>query len=52
MEYLQANGFKEKAHPDVLSCFEHEYEKDGVSYMDVYIHVDSVAKTESFTTFS
>ena len=52
MEYLQANGFKEKARPDVLSCFEHEYEQDGTHYMDVYIHVDSVARTESFTSFS
>ena len=52
MEYLQANGFKEKPKPDVLSCFEHEYKKDGMQYMDVYIHVDSVAKTESFTSFS
>jgi len=52
MAYLQANGFREKPHPDVLSCFEHEYEKDGVHYMDVYIHVDSVARTESFTSFS
>ena len=52
MEYLQANGFKEKPKPDVISCFEHEYERDGVQYMDVYIHVDSVARTESFTTFS
>nr|MBR4281102.1 helix-turn-helix domain-containing protein [Clostridia bacterium] len=52
LEYMQANGFKEKSHPDILSCFEHEYEKDGVHYMDVYIHVDSVVKTESFTSFS
>ena len=52
MEYLQANGFKEKPKPDAISCFEHEYERDGVQYMDVYIHVESVAKTESFTTFS
>lgn len=52
MAYLQANGFKEKTPADTISCFEHEYEKDGVHYMDVYIHVDSVVKTESFTTFS
>lgn len=52
MEHLQANGFKEKPKPDVLSCFEHEYQRDGVHYMDVYIHVDSVARTESFTNFS
>lgn len=52
MEYLQANGFKEKTPPGMISCFEHEYEQDDVHYMDVYIHVDSVVKTESFTTFS
>ena len=52
MEYLGANGFREKPQPDVLSCFEHEYDKDGVHYMDVYIHVDGVARTESFTSFS
>ncbi len=52
MDYLQANGFREKPRENVLSCFEHEYDKDGVHYMDVYIHVDSVAKTESFTSFS
>ena len=52
MEYLQANGFKAKPQPYVLSCFEHEYQKNGIPYMDVYIHVDSVTKTESYTTFS
>ena len=52
MECLQANGFKEKPKEDVLSCFELEYKKDGMQYMDVYIHVDSVARTESFTSFS
>ena len=52
MAYLQANGFREKPHPDVLSCFEHEYDRGGTHYMDVYIHVDSVVKTESFTHFS
>ena len=51
-EYMQANGFREKPHPDTISCFEHEYDRDGVHYMDVYIHVDSVVKTESFTSFS
>lgn len=52
MDYLQANGFKERPKENVLSCFEHEYEKNGVHYMDVYIHVDSVTRTESFTNFS
>lgn len=52
MEYLQANGFKEKPKENVLSCFEYVYDKDGVTCMDVYIHVDSVSKTEAFTNFS
>ena len=52
MEYLQANGFKEKPKEDVLSCFEYVYEKNGRTCMDVYMHVDSVTKTEAFTNFS
>ncbi|MGN0553151.1 MAG: helix-turn-helix domain-containing protein [Oscillospiraceae bacterium] len=52
MEYLQANGFREKPKEGILSCFEYVYEKDGVTCMDVYIHVDSVSKTDSFTNFS
>lgn len=52
LEFLQANGFREKPREGILSCFEHEYEKEGATYMDVYIHVDSVSKTDSFTNFS
>lgn len=52
LEFLQANGFREKPKDDILSCFEHVYEKDGITCMDVYIHVDSVSKTDSFTNFS
>lgn len=52
MEFLQANGFCEKPNEDILSCFEHVYEKEGITCMDVYIHVDSVSKTNSFTNFS
>lgn len=52
LEHLQANGFREKPIEGVIPCFEHEYEKDGVSCLDVYIHVDSVSKADSFTDFS
>lgn len=52
LDFLQANGFREKTKNDILSCFEHVYEKDGITCMDVYIHVDSVSKTDSFTNFS
>lgn len=46
LEYLQAKNFREKQQENVLSCFEHEYEKNGRTYMDVYIHVDGVTRTD------
>lgn len=52
LEFLSVNGFREKPREDVLSCYEYEYEKDGMTCMDVYIHVDSVSKTDSFSNFS
>ena len=52
LKFLQANGFREKPKDDILSCFEYVYEKNGITCMDVYIHVDSVSKTEAFTNFS
>lgn len=52
MQFLHANGFCEKPKEGILSCFEHVYEKEGMACMDVYIHVDSVSKTDSFTNFS
>ncbi len=51
MEFLRTNGFREKPREDILSCFEHVYEKEGITCMDVYIHVDSVSRTDSFTNF-
>ena len=47
MDYLQVTSFKEKMPDDVLPCFEYEYDKDGVHYMDIYLHTGSVAKTEA-----
>lgn len=52
MKYLQANGFREKPKENILPCFEHEYEKEGIVCMDVYMHVDSVSKSDCFTSFS
>ncbi|MGN1416275.1 MAG: helix-turn-helix transcriptional regulator [Oscillospiraceae bacterium] len=37
MSYMQVNGIKHVEDKNILSCFEREYFKDGVSYMDVYI---------------
>lgn len=52
MEYLQANNFKEKHQENVISCFEHEYIKNNITYMDVFIHVDGVIKTDTFSIFN
>lgn len=52
LSFLQANGFREKPRDNILSCFEHVYEKESVTCMDVYIHVDSVSRTNSYTNFS
>lgn len=51
LEFLRVNGFQEKPREDTLSCFEYVYEKEGATCMDVYLHVDSVSKTDSFTNF-
>ena len=52
LEFMQANGFCEKPKDNILSCFEYVYVKNSITCMDVYIHVDSVSKTDSFTNFS
>lgn len=52
MEYLQANNFEEKNQENIVSCFEYEYKKNDITYMDVFIHVDSVTKTDAFSMFS
>lgn len=41
MRYMDINKLKHKRTKDILSCFEKEYETDGISYMDVYIAIES-----------
>ena len=52
MDFLQANNFKDKVSDDIISCFEHEYEKEGVHYMDIYVHIASVTKVDAYSTFN
>lgn len=51
MEFLEANNFKDKLCDDIICCFEHEYEKAGVVYMDIYVHTDSVTKADAHSAF-
>ena len=52
MKFLQANNFKDKICDDIIGCFEFEYEKDGVNYMDIYVHAASVTKVDAYSTFN
>ena len=49
LEHLAAAGIRENHQPEIIPCFEYEYEKDGVTYMDVFIHVDSVGRGVPYT---
>ncbi len=40
MRFMDVNGLKNKQTKDVLLCFEKEYEKDGITYMDIFISID------------
>ncbi len=44
MESFQTAGLCEKPKEGILTCFEHVYDKEGITCMDVYIHVDSMSK--------
>jgi transcriptional regulator with XRE-family HTH domain len=51
MEFLKANNFKRKISDDIICCFEHIYDKDGVNCMDIYVYVDSVIRSDTYSTF-
>ena len=50
LEYLECNGFKENTSETFLPCFEWVYKRQGVEYMNVYIHVDGVGKGNLYTS--
>lgn len=52
IEYLRANNIKEKQQDNIVSCFEHEYEENGIVYMDVYICAGGVTKADAFLSFN
>ena len=51
LEYLGYNGFKKKHKENILPCFEWVYEKDGITYMDVFIHCDGGTKANVYVSF-
>lgn len=40
MTHMKINGIKHKEDKKIISCFEKEYDVEGVHYMDVYIAVE------------
>lgn len=40
MTHMKINGIKHKEDKSIISCFEKEYDVEGVHYMDVYIAVE------------
>lgn len=52
LDHLGANGFKENHGTEFLGCFEEVYEKNGETFMDIYIHADCVGKGNLHTDFS
>ncbi|MBD5157682.1 MAG: helix-turn-helix transcriptional regulator [Butyrivibrio sp.] len=52
MRYLGAKGFKEKPEDNILSYYEYVYDKDGITYMDVFVHVNAVTGGILHTDFS
>lgn len=43
---------KDKMSDDIIGCFEYEYEKDGVNYMDIYVHAASTTKADAYSAFN
>lgn len=52
MEYIKENRLKEKLQDNILECFEYVYQKEDVTYMDVYLHVDGVTKVDAHSRFN
>lgn len=52
MQHLGAKGFKEKAEDNILSYYEYVYDREGITYMDVFIYVNAVTDGTLHTDFS
>ena len=52
LAYLGANGFKESHGETYIPCFEEVYEREGVTYMDIYVHAECVGRANLHTDFS
>ncbi len=51
LEYLRIGGFKTKHQENILPCFEWVYQRDGITYMDVFIHCESTSQVNTSIQF-
>ena len=52
LEYLRSGNFRKVHHQGVIPCFERVYQKDGATYMDVYIHCAGSETPDIITSFT
>lgn len=52
LTYLQENHYKAKQQDNLVNCFEYEYKEKGMEFMDVYLHIDGIAKADAFLSFN
>lgn len=51
LDYLGKNRAKESPRGDVLSCFEYIYDKEGITYMDVFVYAGNNGKVARYPRF-
>ena len=51
MDYLSTNGIKKSIKSGSLPCFEYVYEQNGIPFMDIYVHCESVSTVEIIKRF-
>ena len=49
LEYLNDKGIKKQHSPALLPCFHRKYTRDGVTYLDVYIHCAGGTNPQAIT---
>lgn len=52
LDYIGSMGLKKSAKAGILPCFEYLYKKDGISCMDIFIHVEGTAAATLYTNFT
>jgi len=49
LEHLRQSGIPKSAREGTLPCFEYRYQKDGISWVDIFLQCRDVSATETFS---